>query len=173
MYLYPTLTMSLLAYVNTSGKQKFTFLISTGHRFVGVPFIFTISFLLILLLLSFFFFNKKRLRLYTCGEKWSSKFSVYRRKPLSLYDSCLENDVESMKTTECSIRLTVHDETDDSSSIWGSISLKAFRLFFRSVRERKPPFSFQRINLLFLDRETLSMNYFVYFEKVILFYYKY
>lgn len=91
----------------------------------------------------FFFFNKKWLRLYTGGEKWSSKFSVYRRKPLSLYDSCLENDVESMKTTECSIPLTVHDETDDSSSIWGSISLKAFRLFFRSVRERTPPFSFQ------------------------------
>lgn len=145
MYLYPTLTMSLLAYVNTSGKQKFTFLISTGHRFISVPFIFTISFLLILLFLSFlsFFFNKKWLRLYTGGEKWSSKFSVYRRKPLSLYDSCLENDVESMKTTECSIPLTVHDETDDSSSIWGSISLKAFRLFFRSVRERTPSFSFQ------------------------------
>lgn len=62
-----------------------------------------------------------------------------------------------MKRTECSISLTVRDETDDSSSIWGSISLKAFRLFFRSVRERICLFLFKRlrIDLLFLDRETL------------------
>lgn len=86
---------------------------------------------------------------------------VYRRKLLSLYDSCLENDVESMKRTECSISLTVRDETDDSSSIWGSISLKAFRLFFRSVRERIRLFLFKRlrIDLLFLDRETLFISF--------------